>query len=1183
MHKFKVGQLDISERKEILRLLLASRGKALDERAFSNDLAILATKRDAGNVKYLKLLADEMSKFGLFDELGSQLNKAGETSEKLLQQILARLEEDFGTDLVEDSLAILFVSKVHGGLSEHHLKLALNSLQGRSYLGTETIAPLKVSMLLSGLDQFLQPTRGGLSEGMIVLREKEFALTIEERYWKNDNAVLARMQSVLVSLFCSLYNDQHRSGHVDPIVIKIILSHLSSLSKIKEFEEQVCNIDFVFHAAAAGLISLTKVHLMGAFIVNKSIRSRFLNLDLVKAFTDFISKNEETLTAQPCLTLQLALNESPLSLVHKEAAKIVELKDGCPMLISSAQVLMTWQNRDDDSSSAVLASFRRFNTSTTLNVSAVESTPSIESDHLMAAHGFMDGSILLTLASTSDDLFSLIGHSSPITALEFLSGNKSSGDAFLVSGSQDGTISFWDLNSRIRLSSVKAHTKQVSGLAASIDGLTLVSVSYDGCIKVFGGRTRKESTEIKQEVPFTCVAHHPDKDFVITGSFDGLVKIWDLTKVERRAVLRGHKSSVQCVALSWDARNIASGSITGDIIIHDGTTGSRRAILTRCQAVYTLGFSSKDEDTVYVGCRTGEIFTWKFDNAKPIISFPFVEEPKRATALFIDQELKIGVGLDCGEIYWNVQHGYPEKMFKFKVSDNEIKSIKAYRKCLRFFTDVVQTSLSDMLDEDEQRPYDEVSVLLISTTTQAFVIAVDDNENVVKMFVELEGFSDQILETAMVGLTFVTAGNHGNLYMHQLSLDKQFFEDIATSNPPKVKPVDAFQAHKMNMAGFAVHPTQGWCITNGQAMIKVWKIAADKKAFDRLAAVTLDEPPISLAFTERYGKIFILAMSSTKLTFCHVNDHNNAYTRDEETQRLQPKLSIEITESFDLTNGEFRLETPFGNLPQNFACRDMNGVTVRSNKGSLLKRFAGNFGNAISLTKFGVNDEGYHLAVWDESKRELQVYDILRGWVDGSTQFSGFRRQVNHVATLGNKNSLFGSSKDNSLRIWKLSDQNSGDNKVSISGKVVSLVNVGDRVLALTESGNLSEWCKDDNGSWKSDSLINIQCKMESGCEKMTSLAAITVPAPDNITDISGTMIAVTCAKHCQINLFIRTKQRISRLRVIKASGDANGTKEVPLNCNESTPLSCALSMDKQVQACLVRIWYIAKQCDQIL
>jgi hypothetical protein len=44
----------------------------------------LATKRESGNVKYLKLLADEMAMYGYFDDLGSQLNKAGETSEKLL-------------------------------------------------------------------------------------------------------------------------------------------------------------------------------------------------------------------------------------------------------------------------------------------------------------------------------------------------------------------------------------------------------------------------------------------------------------------------------------------------------------------------------------------------------------------------------------------------------------------------------------------------------------------------------------------------------------------------------------------------------------------------------------------------------------------------------------------------------------------------------------------------------------------------------------------------------------------------------------------------------------------------------------------------------------------------------------------------------------------------------------------
>ena len=53
------------------------------------------------------------------------------------------------------------------------------------------------------------------------------------------------------------------------------------------------------------------------------------------------------------------------------------------------------------------------------------------------------------------ELFNLFGHSSSITALCFIVGSKSTGDTFLASGSEDGQLSFWDLNSRIRLKSFK--------------------------------------------------------------------------------------------------------------------------------------------------------------------------------------------------------------------------------------------------------------------------------------------------------------------------------------------------------------------------------------------------------------------------------------------------------------------------------------------------------------------------------------------------------------------------------------------------------------------------------------------------------------------------------------------------------------------------------------------------------
>jgi len=515
-NRLKLVQLDVAERKEILRDFLSERGKALDERAFSNDLSQLASKREAGNVKYLKLLADEMSMFGFYDELGLQLARVGETSDKILQQVLARLEDDFGPELVSDTLALLFISRHHGGLSEQHLKMGLSSLTDRSHHTNGSVSPLQVSMLLSGLDAFLKPTRSGLSEGMLLLKENDHSLCIEERYWKKNNAQLNQMHTVLGDLFCQLFTDHHEAGLVDPVILKSLLFHLSARLRVKEIEEIACTLDFVFHSAVSGTLSAMKMHLSGVYFSSRAVKSRFLAQDSVKAFADFLLKHEDTLASQPCLTLQLALNEEPKSLIWKDATKIVQNKNGCPIMMRSAQILMTWENRCKVKD-ASLKSIRRFLTPSTLNISAIEATPSIEDQNLLAAHGFSDGSILVTLANTNDDLFSLIGHASPITALAFLSGSKSSGDAYLVSGSHDGTLSFWDLNTRIRLSSVKAHGKRIAGLASSLDGLTVVSVGYDGALKVWGGRTRKEVTEIKQDVPFTCVAHHPDKDFVIVA------------------------------------------------------------------------------------------------------------------------------------------------------------------------------------------------------------------------------------------------------------------------------------------------------------------------------------------------------------------------------------------------------------------------------------------------------------------------------------------------------------------------------------------------------------------------------------------------------------------------------------------------------------------------------------------
>ena len=67
--------------------------------------------------------------------------------------------------------------------------------------------------------------------------------------------------------------------------------------------------------------------------------------------------------------------------------------------------------------------------------------------------------------------------------LDSVTGNEC--DAYLASGSYDGTLSIWNLNTRVCIKSIKAHSPhRLSALAASTDGLTLVSVGWDCKIHV---------------------------------------------------------------------------------------------------------------------------------------------------------------------------------------------------------------------------------------------------------------------------------------------------------------------------------------------------------------------------------------------------------------------------------------------------------------------------------------------------------------------------------------------------------------------------------------------------------------------------------------------------------------------------------------------------------------------------
>jgi WD40 repeat protein len=222
-------------------------------------------------------------------------------------------------------------------------------------------------------------------------------------------------------------------------------------------------------------------------------------------------------------------------------------------------------------------------------------------------------------------------------------------------------------------------------------------------------------------------------------------------------------------------------------------------------------------------------------------------------------------------------------------------------------------------------------------------------------------------------------------------------------------------------------------------------------------------------------------------------------------------------------------------------------VTVRSNKGAKLRRFEGNFGNAVSLASIKGNENCYRLTVWDHHKRRIFIYDVLQGEVDHSVHLTGFTDCVNAVTTLANDMTVFGSSRDKTLRIWRIPAQSivRDDHVTNVSKDVISLVSIEDGVLSLSENGKLEKWTSNENKIWSSQLLMQMNCGENCKSEKMTSLAAIQLPKQersknDFLTSVEDDVyiLAATCAEHCRVNLLVHSLQKTSRVRIELGQGN---------------------------------------------
>ncbi|CAH9082779.1 unnamed protein product [Cuscuta europaea] len=172
----------------------------------------------------------------------------------------------------------------------------------------------------------------------------------------------------------------------------------------------------------------------------------------------------------------------------------------------------------------------------------------------------------------------------------------SSDGQFALSGSWDGDLRLWDLQTGNTARRFFGHTKDVLSVAFSVDNRQIVSASRDRTIKLWN--TLGECKYTIQEVDghgdwVSCVRFSPNnlQPTIVSGSWDKTVKVWNLTNCKLRATLAGHTGYVNTVAVSPDGSLCASGGKDGVILLWDLAEGKKLYNLDAGSIIHALCFS----------------------------------------------------------------------------------------------------------------------------------------------------------------------------------------------------------------------------------------------------------------------------------------------------------------------------------------------------------------------------------------------------------------------------------------------------------------------------------------------------------------------------------------------------------------------------------------------------------------
>lgn len=330
------------------------------------------------------------------------------------------------------------------------------------------------------------------------------------------------------------------------------------------------------------------------------------------------------------------------------------------------------------------------------------------------------------------------------------------------------------INSKYNLF-IQNHTGSISSLAISNDNRYLVSGSSDKTLRIWNLLEKNQLSICQGHTEsISSIAISNDNQFIFSGSMDTTIRVWNFHEKNSKAILKGHASGVLCIVITSDNKILISGSCDTTIKIWSLFTKSIVSVLGGHSSWVNSISLSKDNQILVSGSKDISIKIWNLSKKTLVANLYGHFLCVNAVVLSNNGEFIVSASDDKTLRIWdsneftqkNILTGHEYHVSTLSITSDDKYAVSG--------SEDFSVRIWNLIEKRQEAIYKNCSSIVKSirlTTNDQFVVLGSENRTL-KFFALHEKLQETIIQKYMIKLSsiaktknnkFIVTGNTDNI------------------------------------------------------------------------------------------------------------------------------------------------------------------------------------------------------------------------------------------------------------------------------------------------------------------------------------------------------------------------------------------------------------------------------------